>query len=232
MYTAEQKAQFQQLYAVEKKPLRAAAAECGLDIITATILAQQSGCLRFTEAVIINSKTGEQGRMGEELFQEQMSKAINCNTAIKYANPHYDFLLDGLKIDIKCSAGFSKGKNGVRIFPFKVSNALKTDLFICYVKSYADSPNDQESYQHAFIIPSIFLLQSGSKLEIRAEAIHNSSFAYHEYCYPIEQLPAVVQQIADNRAAFTISDEMRELATEHKKLKKEVNHVKRNHPAS
>lgn len=60
---------FTRLYADEKKPLRAAAAEVGIDIITATMLAQQTGHIRFTEAVIVNSPQGEQGRMGEEIFQ-------------------------------------------------------------------------------------------------------------------------------------------------------------------
>ncbi|ULJ67883.1 hypothetical protein [Wielerella bovis] len=226
--TDKQKQQFHQLYAVEKKPLRAAAAECGLDIISATILAKQSGCLRFTEAVIVNSKAGEQGRIGEELFQQQMPHAINCNTSIRYANPHYDFLLDGLKIDIKCSAGFiKKGHGEKRIFPLKIANALKTDLFICYVKSEAHTPNEPESYCHAFIIPSLFLIQSGSKLEIREQAIVSPKYSYHEHCYPIEEVPQIVQQIANNRQAFAITDEMRELAHNHKQLKKETNRAKR-----
>lgn len=225
MYTAEQAEQFKHLYAVEKKPLRAAAAQCGLDIINATILAKQTGSLRFTEAIIVNSKAGEQGRMGEEMFQAHIPEAINCNTAIQYANPHYDFLLDGLKIDIKCSAGI-KQKDAFA-YSFKITNTLRTDLFVCYVKSEETTPNKPESYQHAFIIPSLFLLQMGSKLEIRQQAIHNPDFAYHEYCYPIEKLPETVRHIAKHRQAFAISKEARELAQAHKSLKKEVNRAKR-----
>lgn len=41
---------FTRLYADEKKPLRAAAAEVGIDIITATMLAQQTGHIRFKTA--------------------------------------------------------------------------------------------------------------------------------------------------------------------------------------
>lgn len=225
----EQQTRFVQLYSVEKKPLRAVAAELGLDIITATVLAQQTGGIRYTEAVILNSKSGEQGRMGEEIFQKHLPQAINCNLAIKYANKHYDFLLDGLRIDIKTSAGFIKNKDkNIRLFPFSVKNAMHTDLYVVLVKSEVDTPNQEESYRHCFIIPSLFVMNLNSKLEIRAEAIHNSAFSYHEYCYPIEEMANMVQYIADNRAAFAIPEELKPIAQTNRELKKEANRAKRN----
>lgn len=220
---------FVQLYQHDKKPLRAAAAEAGIDIICATMLAQQTGHMRFTEAVIVNSKQGEQGRMGEDLFQQHVPEAVNCNTSIRYANPSYDFILDGLRIDIKCSAGFiHKNKKNARIFPIKLTNVLKTDLFVMIVKSERNTPNEPESYRHCFIIPSLFLINMSSKTEIREAALHDPTMAYNEYCYPIEQMAEKVRQIAANKEMFAIPDELKSLANTNRKLKKEVNHAKRN----
>ena len=206
------------------KPLRVAAAAAGIDVIQATVLAKKHGCLRTLEAAIINSPQGEQGRMGEEMFQAHLPQAINCNTHITYANPAYDFILNGLKIDVKCSAG-SERNNGKRSFPVKMGNALKTDLFVIFVKADKDAPNEESSYRHCFIIPSLFLL-SVLKLEIAEKAIFDSTYAWHEYCYPIEKLREVVTNIAENKEAFAIPEEVRTTADAHRKLKKEINRGK------
>jgi len=214
---------FTRLYADEKKPLRAAAAEVGIDIITATMLAQQTGHIRFTEAVIVNSPQGEQGRMGEEIFQRHLPEAVNCNTSIRYANPAYDFLLDGLRIDTKCSAGSLAKKGGNRrVFPFNIKNALKTDCFVFIVKTKADSENTPESYRHCFIIPSLFLI-STHKLIISDKAVYDSGMAWHEFCYPIEQMADKVRQIAANKEAFAIPAELKQAANAHRELKTEIN---------
>ena len=225
----EQTELFTRLYADEKKPLRAAAAEASIDIITATMLAQQTGHIRFTEAVIVNSPQGEQGRMGEDIFQRHLPEAVNCNTSIRYANPHYDFLLDGLRIDIKCSAGFMTGKaktNTRRVFPCNVKNVLKTDCFVFIVKTEADSENIPESYRHCFIIPSLFLTTT-HKLEICDKAVYDGSMAWHEFCYPIEEMADKVRQIAANKEAFAIPEDLKQAAKAHRELRKELNHAKR-----
>ena len=216
---------FTRLYADEKKPLRAAAAEVGIDIITATMLAQQTGHIRFTEAVIVNSPQGEQGRMGEEIFQCHLPEAVNYNTSIRYANPAYDFLLDGLRIDIKCSAGFMTGRAKTktrRVFPCTVKNALKTDCFVFIVKTEADSENIPESYRHCFIIPSLFLTTM-HKLEISDKAVYDGGMAWHEFCYPIEKMAEKVRQIAANKEAFAIPEELKQAAKAHRELKTEIN---------
>lgn len=214
---------FTRLYADEKKPLRAAAAEVGIDIITATMLAQQTGHIRFTEAVIVNSPQGEQGRMGEEIFQRHLPEAVNCNTSIRYANPAYDFLLDGLRIDTKCSAGsLVKKGGGRRVFPFNIKNALKTDCFVFIVKTEDGSENIPESYRHCFIIPSLFLI-STHKLIISGKAVYDGSMAWHEFCYPIEKMAEKVRQIADNKEAFAIPEELKQAANAHRELKTEIN---------
>lgn len=66
--------------------------------------------------------------MGEEIFQCHLTEAVNCNTSIRYVNPSYDFLLDGLRIDTKCSAGSLVKKGGNRrVFPFNIKNAYRTE---------------------------------------------------------------------------------------------------------
>lgn len=217
---------FMHLYVNEKQTLRVCAEECGIDIISATMLAQRSGCLRFSEAVIVNSKSGEQGRMGEDIFQAHLPAAVNCNTSIRYANPSYDFLLDGLRIDVKCSAGFLKKATNSRIFPMRVDNVLKTDLFVLLAKSQTHTANEPDSYRHCFIIPSLFLINH-SKLEIREEALQNKNLAWGEYCYPIEQMAQMVQQIAQNKELFAIPADLKETAHLNKTLKKEIKRAKK-----
>ena len=223
----QQAEMFTRLYADEKKPLRAAAAEAGIDIITATMLAQQTGHIRFTEAAIVNSPQGEQGRMGEDIFQRHLTEAVNCNTSIRYANPDYDFLLNGLRIDTKCSAGsLAKKGGGRRVFPFNIKNALKTDCFVFIVKTEDGSENIPESYRHCFIIPSLFLI-STHKLIISGKAVYDGSMAWHEFCYPIEEMADKVRQIAANKEAFAIPEELKQTAKAHRELRKEINHAKR-----
>lgn len=177
----------------------------------------------ITEAVIVNSPQGEQGRMGEEIFQRHLPEAVNCNTSIRYANPAYDFLLDGLRIDIKCSAGSLAKKGGNRrVFPFNIKNALKTDCFVFIVKTEDGSENIPESYRHCFIIPSLFLI-STHRLIIGDKAVYDGGMAWHEFCYPIEKMAEKVRQIAANKEAFAIPEGLKQAAEAHRELKTEIN---------
>lgn len=132
--TPEQAEHFLTLY--RSAPLRAAAAEAGLNIIQATMIARHSGCLRITEAAIVNSKHGEIGRMGEEIFQQHFPEAVNCNTSVAQNNPAYDFVLNGMRIDIKTSCLSASGRekieksdfaattNSIQIYSSSLSNKI------------------------------------------------------------------------------------------------------------
>ena len=161
--------------------------------------------------------------MGEEIFQHHLPEAVNCNTSIRYANPAYDFLLDGLRIDTKCSAGSLVKKGGNRrVFPFNIKNALKTDCFVFIIKTEDGSENIPESYRHCFIIPSLFLI-STHKLIISDKAVYDGGMAWHEFCYPIEKMAEKVRQIAANKEAFAIPEELKQAAKAHRELKTEIN---------
>ncbi|WP_323175927.1 hypothetical protein [Neisseria cinerea] len=70
-----------------KANIRAAAHAAGIDIIQATMIARHSGVLRITEAAIVNSKAGENGRVGEEIFQDIFPEAVNANLAVQRNMP-------------------------------------------------------------------------------------------------------------------------------------------------
>jgi len=47
--------------------------------------------------------------------------------------------------------------------------------------------------------------------------------AWHEFCYPIEKMAEKVRQIAANKEAFAIPEELKQAANAHRELKTEIN---------
>lgn len=177
--TPEQAEHFLTLY--RSAPLRAAAAESGLNIIQATMIARHSGVLRITEAAIINSKSGETGRIGEQIFQHYFPEAVNCNTSVAQNNPAYDFILNGMRIDIKTSCLSASGRGKNRKIRFRCDNKFDTDLFIIIVKQdSAAAVHDHAAYRHCFIIPSLMLLNH-VKIEIIESVLRGDNAAWAEY---------------------------------------------------
>lgn len=222
--TPEQAEHFLTLY--RSATLRAAAAEAGLNIIQATMIARHSGCLRITEAAIVNSKHGEIGRMGEEIFQQHFPEAVNCNTSVAQNNPAYDFVLNGMRIDIKTSCLSASGRGKNRKIRFRCDNKFDTDLFIIIVKQdSAAAVHDHAAYRHCFIIPSLMLLNH-VKIEIIESVLRGDNAAWAEYLFPIEKMRETVMMMAENPEMLTIPPELAECAQLNRKIKKEVKNAK------
>ncbi|EGY52026.1 hypothetical protein [Neisseria shayeganii] len=224
--TQEQADRFISLY--KQAPLRAAAEEAGLNIIQATMIARHAGCLRITEAAIINSTSGEIGRMGERIFQKHLPEAVNTNLSIRHNNPCFDFILNGAKIDIKTSTG-SKGSRGTEDkYRMKCSNKFETDIFVVIVKEDDNAAlNDEDAYRHCFIIPSLFLVNH-EKIEINKAVLRGAKMAWSEYLFPIEALRENLLMLTANPQLLAIPPELREAAKLNRDLKKETRHAKRN----
>lgn len=223
--TPEQAEHFLTLY--RRATLRAAAAEAGLNIIQATMIARHSGVLRITEAAIINSKSGETGRIGEQIFQHYFPEAVNTNLSVRHNNPAYDFILNGVRIDIKTSAlcTGNRRKGDGKIY-FRCHNKLETDLFVVIVKAdTATAIDDEAAYRHCFIIPSLFLLNH-THVNISESVLHGSNAAWSEHLFPIEKMHETVMMMAENPEMLTIPPELAECAQLNRKIKKEVKNAK------
>ena len=222
--TEEQAAHFLELYRCST--LRAAAEEAGINIIQATMIARHSGILRITEAAIVNSKAGEIGRIGEEIFQKHLPEAVNTNLSVQLNNPSYDFILNGVKIDIKTSAG-AKGQRGADDkYRFSCHNKFKADLFVLIVKENKQaSARDESAYRHCFIIPSLFLLNH-EKIEICKAVVEGEKLAWAEYLFPIEALRENLLMLTAHPEMLAIPPEWRECAELSRKVKREVQHEK------
>lgn len=222
--TQAQADKFLELYKA-KAPLRAAAEEAGINIIQATMIARHSGVLRITEAAIVNSKSGEIGRTGEDIFQKHFPEAVNTNLSVRHNNPYYDFVLNGVRIDVKTSAG-SKARGGKDKFKIRVGNKFKTDLFVAILKEDgATDIEDESAYKHCLIIPSLFLINH-SKLEICKEILNGEKLAWSEYLFPIEQMRENVLMLVQNPEMLAIPPEVKELAELNGKVKEGVRHAK------
>lgn len=221
--TQAQADKFLELYKA-KAPLRAAAEEAGINIIQATMIARHSGILRITEAAIINSRAGEIGRTGENIFQKHFPEAVNTNLSVRQNNPYYDFILNGVRIDVKTSTGVNA--RGQKKFRIRVGNKFKTDLFVLIVKEDdAADIEDESAYKHCFIIPSLFLLNN-KKLEINKGVLRGEKLAWSEYLFPIEQMRENVLMLTQNPEMLAIPPEVRELAELNGKVKEGVRHAK------
>ena len=69
---------------------------------------------------------------------------------------------------------------------------------------------------------SLFLI-STHKLIIGDKAVYDGGMAWHEFCYPIEKMAEKVRQIAANKEAFAIPEELKQAANAHRELKTEIN---------
>ncbi|MCP2041901.1 hypothetical protein L1281_002519 [Neisseria sp. HSC-16F19] len=224
--TQEQADRFISLY--KQAPLRAAAEEVGLSIIQATMIARHAGCLRITEAAIVNSKAGEIGRMGEQIFHKHLPEAVNTNLSIRHNNPCYDFILNGAKIDIKTSAGCKSNRGQEDKYRIKCSNKFETDIFVIIVKEDDNAAlSDEAAYRHCFIIPSLFLVNH-EKIEICKAVLRGAKMAWAEYLFPIEALRENLLMLTADPKLLAIPPELREAAKLNRELKKETRHAKRN----
>ena len=95
------------------------------------------------------------------------------------------------------------------------------------IKAEDGSENTPESYRHCFIIPSLFLI-STHRLIIGDKAVYDGGMAWHEFCYPIEKMAEKVRQIAANKEAFAIPEELAQTAKAHRELKTEINKKEKN----
>ena len=199
--------------------IRAAAHAAGIDIIQATMIARHSGVLRITEAAIVNSKAGETGRVGEEIFQDIFPEAVNANLAVQRNMPRYDFILNGVKIDIKTTALSESGRGQQRKIRLRCDNKLETDIFIILVKADKEAAiKDKSAYRHAFIIPSLVLINH-KKIEILEDVLYGSGKAWSEYLYPIEKLKETIEMMTAYPELLAIPDELKETVKANDKLK-------------
>lgn len=203
--------------------IRAAANAAGIDIIQATMIARHSGVLRITEAAIVNSKAGETGRIGEEIFQDIFPDAVNANLAIQRNMPRYDFILNGVKIDIKTTALSVSGKGKQRKIRLRCDNKLETDIFVIFAKADQEADiKDKSAYKHVFIIPSLALINH-KKIEIVEEVLHGSGKAWSEYLYPIGKLKETIEMMVAYPELLAIPDELKETVKANDKLKTAIN---------
>lgn len=210
------------LAAYEQANIRAAAHAAGIDIIQATMIARHSGVLRITEAAIVNSKAGETGRVGEEIFQDIFPDAVNANLTIRRNMPRYDFLLNGVKIDIKTTGLSESGKGKQRKIRLRCDNKLETDIFVIFVKAdQAADIKDKSAYRHVFIIPSLILINH-RKIEIVEDVLHGSGRAWSEYLYPIEKLKEKIEMLTAYPELLAIPDELKETVKANDKLKSTI----------
>ncbi|HHK6066642.1 hypothetical protein [Neisseria sp. 27098_8_112] len=210
------------LAAYEQANIRAAAHAAGIDIIQATMIARHSGVLRITEAAIVNSKAGETGRVGEEIFQDIFPDAVNANLAIRKNMPRYDFLLNGAKIDIKTTALSESGRGQQRKIRLRCDNKLETDIFVIFAKADQTADiKDKNAYRHVFIIPSLALINH-RKIEILEDVLHGSGKAWSEYLYPIEKLKEKIEMLTAYPELLSIPDELKETVKANDKLKSTI----------
>ena len=205
-------------------PLRAAAEEAGINIIQATMIARMSGVLRITEAAIVNSKAGEIGRIGEQIFQKHLPEAVNTNLSVRMNNPHYDFILNGVKIDIKTSAGSKSGRGQEDKYRIKCVNKFETDVFVIIVKEDKQAAvDDLSAYRHCFIIPSL-LLVNHEKIEIHKGVLRGNDFAWAEYMFPIEEMRGNLLMLSAHPEMLAIPPELRECSQLNRQIKRESAH--------
>lgn len=203
----------------EKSHIRAAAHAAGIDIIQAMMIARHSGVLRITEAAVVNSKAGETGRVGEEIFQDIFPQAVNANLAVQRNMPRYDFILNGVKIDIKTTALSMSGKGPQRKIRLRCENKLETDIFVIFVKADKEAGiKDKKAYRHVFIIPSLVLINH-KKIEILEDVLHGSGKAWSEYLYPIGKLKEKIEMLTAYPELLAIPDELKETVKANDKLK-------------
>lgn len=222
--TPTQAEDFLRLY--KTAPLRAAAEEAGINIIQATMIARHAGCLRITEAAIVNSKAGEIGRVGERIFQKHLPEAVNTNLSVRHNNPCYDFILNGAKIDVKTSAGCKRAYGKEDKYPIRCGNKFQTDLFVIIVKEDKNADwEDEAAYRHCFIIPSLFLINH-EKVEINKAVLRGEKLAWSEYLFPIGALRENLLMLTANPEMLAIPPELRECANLTQRLKKETRNAK------
>lgn len=215
-------------YQAQRIPLRAAAQAAGLNIIQATLLARHAGCLRITEAAIINSKQGEIGRIGEDLFQQHLPEAINTNLSVAFNHPGFDFLLGTLRIDIKTSSGSAARKGSkLKKYRFRCDNKSKTDVFVLFVQQDTEADSqDPATYSHCFVIPSLHLLNH-LKLEICADALTNPARAWHDFAIPINRLSDTMRLLAAHPEAIAVPPELMQAVEQQDQLKKHLKQRKK-----
>lgn len=120
---------------------------------------QKSNLLQSSDRLVYGTAHQQYGRQAEIEFSRLVLDAIDCNENIRENNPAYDFVLEGLKIDVKC--GMPRGRRGEWSFnPERSSykkrdrNRLHADVFVLFAmtgKTFTDG-------YRLFLFPSAMVL--------------------------------------------------------------------------
>lgn len=107
---------------------------------------REANLLKGTDRLVYGTAQQKYGREAEIEFGRLVLDAIDCNENIRENNPAYDFVLNGLKVDVKC--GMPRGRRGQWEFTPERSSEKKRggkkihpDAFVLFAmtgKTFAD----------------------------------------------------------------------------------------------
>lgn len=120
----------------------------GLPTYVAYIKLLKSGVLRIQDKISYGSEGARLGGRAEELFQRLVPSAVDANRMFRKNNPMYDFMIEGLTVDVKYSSRHEHGSH----WAFRFSG--EQDMICAFLERTAGRRLDNPII---LLIPSAFL---------------------------------------------------------------------------
>lgn len=120
---------------------------------------QKANLLHGTDRLVYGTAQQQYGRQAEIEFSRLVLDAIDCNENLRENNPAYDFVLEGLKIDVKC--GMPRGRRGQWEFTPERSSDKKRGRKKVYPDAFvlfALTGKVFEDGYRLFLFPAAFVL--------------------------------------------------------------------------
>ena len=107
------------------------------------------GLINKKDHIQFASKSMQKGIKAEELFQKLVPKAVDVNRNFKMNNPEYDFMYNGLTIDIKYSSVLTKKNRDY----WSIRNS-KADIIVAFLEN---GKSKELENPHILFIPSAIM---------------------------------------------------------------------------